>query len=119
MTDEVPDITDHTPVPINGKLPFKVDVEAHIVKSDPAFETVGYESTKIEIVLVDAGQTPFVIDHSKILFPVANSVTPDVFSVGVVTEDPPASTDQVPIPTNGEFALSVEFVVHNIWFKPA
>jgi len=58
-------------------------------------------------VLVEAGQAPLRIDHSKILFPVASPVIPDEFRVGVVTEEPPEITDHVPIPTTGIFALSV------------
>lgn len=41
------------------------------------------------------------------LVPVASDVTPEVFNVGVVTEEPPVITDQVPTPTIGAFALSV------------
>ena len=68
---------------------------------------------------MEAGQTPFTIDHSNILFPVANVVTPELFKVGVVTEEPPAITDQVPIPTKGAFALMVVVGEQIIWLTPA
>lgn len=107
VTVDVPVSTDQTPVPIAGIFEFKVELDAQIVKSLPALEGVGLESTKTETVLVEAGQTPFTTDHSKILFPSANPVTPDEFKVGVVTEEPPEITDHVPIPTIGVLALSV------------
>jgi hypothetical protein len=114
VMEEPPAITDQTPIPIVGILEFKVVVEAHIVKSVPALETSGYESTKTETVLVEAGQTPFTTVHSNILFPVDKEVIPEEFNVGVVTDDPPEITDQVPIPTNGIFALSVAVVVQSV-----
>ena len=114
VTEEPPVITDQTPVPIVGIFEFNVVVDAQMVKSVPALEIVGYESTKTETVLVEAGQTPFTIDHSNTLFPVASVVTPEEFKVGVVTEEPPEITDHVPIPTTGMFALSVVVDEHNI-----
>ena len=65
-------------------------------------------------MLVDAGQTPLAIDHSKILFPVANPVMPDEFNVGVVTVEPPVITDHVPTPTVGILALKVVVVEQSV-----
>jgi hypothetical protein len=111
--------TDHIPVPMEGILEFKVALEAQMVKSVPAFEIVGSESTKIETVLVEAGQTPFTTDHSKILIPVVNEVTPEELSVEVVTADPPDNTDQVPIPTIGILAFNVALGEQMTWLAPA
>ena len=80
-TDDPPEITVHDPVPIEGTFEFKVADEAQIVKSVPALEAVGLESTNTETVLVDDGQTPFDTVHSKILFPVTKPVTPEEFNV--------------------------------------
>ena len=63
---------------------------------------------------MEAGQTPFTTDHSNVLFPVASEVIPEEFNVGVVTEDPPEITDQVPIPTKGIFAFNVAVVEHSV-----
>ena len=119
VTDDPPDITVHEPVPMDGTFEFKVAVDAQIVKSVPALETVGLESTKTETVLVEAGHTPFATDHSKILFPVAKLVTPEELNVSVVTEEPPEITDQVPVPIRGTLALNVVLGEHNTWFIPA
>jgi hypothetical protein len=119
VTELPPEITVHDPVPIDGTLEFKVAVEEQIVKSVPALEGVGLESTNTETVLVETGQTPLATDHSKMLFPVAKPVTPDEFNVGVVTEELPAITDQVPTPTIGALALKVVFGEQITWFKPA
>ena len=65
------------------------------------------------MVLVEAGQTPLPTVQIKILLPVASDVTLEEFNVGVVTEDPPDTTDQVPEPTTGMLALSVVVGEHN------
>lgn len=65
-------------------------------------------------MLVEAGHTPFAIVHSKILFPVASVVTPDEFNVDVVTDEPPKTTDHVPVPVIGIFAFNVVVVAQSV-----
>ena len=65
VTVEVPVMTAHIPVPIEGVLAFKVVVEVQSVCGVPALETVGGISRVTVTVLVDAGQVPFEMVHTN------------------------------------------------------
>jgi len=65
VTDAVPVITVHTPVPVIGVLALSVAVLAHTVCTVPALETVGGTSRVTVTVLVDAGHVPFEIVHTN------------------------------------------------------
>ncbi len=65
-------------------------------------------------MLVETGQTPFEVVHTKAFVPVAKPETDDVFNVGVVIAEPPKITDQIPVPMPGivlfKFVVGVQIV---------
>ena len=72
-------------------------------------------------VSTELGQVPLEIFQSSIdVPPIVNEVTPEVGEDGVVIAAVPEITDQVPVPTTGEFAASVTKVtLHSVWSGPA
>jgi len=70
-------------------------------------------------VLVEFGQVPFEVVHTKEFTPIDNPVTGDVFNVGVVAIPLPALTDQIPVPIVGILELSVELEAHIVKSVPA
>ena len=119
VTDPVPAVTVHSPVPTVGVFAAKVAVGEQIVWSAPAAATVGSWSTLMVIASVLGGQVPFVIVHTNVLTPVVNPVTPLVGLVGVVTVAVPAVTVQSPVPTVGVFAAKVAVGLQMVWSAPA
>ena len=114
VTDALPAITVHNPVPTVGVLPARVAVGPQTVWSDPAFAVVGDSSLKIVTVSFDAGQTPLLIVQTNVFAPTVSPVTPDVGSLGVVTVALPAMTVQAPVPTVGVLPASVAVVEQTV-----
>jgi hypothetical protein len=118
-TDADPASTDQLPTPTTGAFAESVAAVAHTVRFWPALATVGTWSRWIATVEVDAGHTPFVIDHSKTFVPTLRLLAVEEFAELFATDADPASTDQVPIPRTGVFAKSVAVVAHTVRFWPA
>ena len=107
VTNPVPAVTVHAPVPTVGAFAAKVAVGLHIVWSGPAADTVGIGSLLMVIASVLGGQVPLVIVHTNVFTPVVKPVTPLVGLVGVVTNPVPAVIVHAPVPTVGAFAAKV------------
>ena len=75
---------------------------------------VGKSSRLIETVDDVAGQTPFVMVHSKILVPTPREVIPVVARVGVVIIPPPDSRDHEPVPIVGGLPFIVNVVAQTV-----
>jgi hypothetical protein len=63
---------------------------------------------------VEEGQTPFVNVHAKILVPVTRPVIPVVADADEERFPPPETSDQVPVPAVGVFALMVAAAAHSV-----
>ena len=70
-------------------------------------------------VSVEFGQVPFDVVHTKVLMPVVNVVTVELFKVGFVTEEPPAITDHIPVPIEGIFEFNVDVDAQIVKSVPA
>lgn len=112
VTEALPAITVHVPVPTVGVLPASVAAVAHTVWSGPAFEVVGDASLVIVTVSADDGHVALLIVHTKEFGPTESPVTPEAGLPGVVIEAPPAITVHAPVPTEGELPASVAIVAH-------
>jgi hypothetical protein len=108
----VPETKIHVPLPITGVLPAKVDDDAQIVWSDPAFAVVGFASTLIVIKSSEGGQVPFEIRHLKIFAPMLNPVTTDDGEFGDEGIPVPETKDQVPVPVVGVFPVKLDELAH-------
>lgn len=66
-------------------------------------------------------QLPLVITHSNILSPIDSAFTVLFGAVRVAMLAPPTSTDQLPMPSVGEFAVSVVtgVLAQSVWLLPA
>jgi hypothetical protein len=111
VTDAVPEITDHIPMPVTGVFALRVAVGAQTDWSDPAAAVVGKFSRSIVISSVEGVHAPLEIVHRNVFMPVLNPVTPDVGDVGVVTIPVPVITIHVPVPITGVFPARVAVVV--------
>jgi hypothetical protein len=118
-TDADPASTDQLPAPTRGEFADSVTAVAHTVRFWPALARVGTWSRWIATVEVDAGHTPFVIDHSKIFVPTIKLFAAEKFDELFATVADPESTDQLPTPTPGAFAESVTAVAQTVRFWPA
>ena len=114
VTEALPAMTVHKPVPTVGVLPASVAVGPHTVWSAPAFAVVGDSSLMIVTVSFDGGQMPLLIVHTSVFAPTESAVTPDVGSVGVATVELPAITDHSPTPTVGVLPASVAVVEQTV-----
>jgi hypothetical protein len=85
----------------------------------PALEIVGIASTCTVTELLEAGQAPLEIVHTKTFAPVLRPVTVELFEDGVVTVAPPLETLQEPVPTDGELADNVTEEEQTVWLEPA
>jgi len=119
VTDAVPAITVHDPVPTVGVLPARVAVVEQTVWSGPALAVVGDAALVIVIVSLDEGQEALLMVHTNVLAPTDSAVTPEVALEGVVTEAVPAMTVHTPVPTVGALPARVEVVVHTPKSEPA
>ena len=68
---------------------------------------------------LEAGHTPFITVHANTFWPIAR-----LLAAGFVTEIvdsvlPPETTDQLPVPVEGEAAANVAVSAHTVWFMPA
>ena len=116
----VPETSDHVPVPIEGLFAIRLVVKAaQIFWFVPASAVVGIALTFTETVLVDAGQVPLVIVHTKIFDPVLKLFTDELFEVGEVIVAPPDKTLHVPVPTKGLFAFNVAVETQRVCAVPA
>lgn len=73
---------------------------------------VGAAFLTMVIVSLEGLQLPLLIVQTKILLPTDNPVTAEVGLVGVVTDDVPAITVHVPVPTVGVLPARVAVVTH-------
>ena len=67
----------------------------------------------------ESAQTPFEIVQRKTLFPTESPDTPEVCKVELSKIAVPEITDQIPVPTVGEFAESIANVEQIVWSIPA
>ncbi len=67
----------------------------------------------------ESAQTPFEIVQRKTLFPTESPDKPDVGDVALSKMAVPEITDQIPVPTVGEFAESAAVVGQIVWSIPA
>jgi hypothetical protein len=100
-TAAVPEPTDQLPCPVAGLFPCSVKTDAQMVWLEPAFDTLGSASLWIKRVADDGAHTPLLIFHSKIFVPVTRFEAVVLLAVELDKVDPPASTDQVPLPVRG------------------
>jgi hypothetical protein len=114
VTDAVPAITVHVPVPTVGVFPARVAVGTQTPKSAPAFAVVGDSSRVIVTVSLEEAQVPLPIVHTKVFAPTLKPVTPDVGLPGVVTEELPAITVHAPLPTVGVLPANVAVVEQTV-----
>ena len=119
VTDPVPAITVHVPVPTTGVLPARVAVAAHTVWSAPALATVGDAALVIVTVSPDAGHDALLIVQTNEFVPTLNPVTGEVGLPGVVTKAPPAMTVHTPVPLVGVLAANVAEAAHTPKSAPA
>ena len=118
VTEPVPEISDHWPVPEVGVVAFKVALPAQIFWLLPAL-AVGAIFFIIVTVDVALGQTPLVTVHTNELVPVLKPVTADAGFVLVITLDVPVITDQTPEPIVGLTAARVAPEAQTVWLLPA
>ncbi len=114
VTEALPAMTVHVPVPAVGALPASVPVVPHTVWSGPAFAVVGASSLLIVMLSLEEGQTPLLIVQTRVFAPSESPVTPEVGLPGVVTVALPAITVHAPVPTAGELPASVAFVEQSV-----
>jgi hypothetical protein len=106
-------------IPPAAEVAARVVVEEQIVWSVPALGESGLSCTLMVILSEDAAHTPFEIVHLKTLFPTESPDTPEVGEVELSKIAVPETTDQSPVPTDGELAESVATVAQIVWSVPA
>lgn len=119
VTVAPPTMTVHAPVPTDGVLPARVAVDEQTDWSGPAFAAVTASARAIVTVSRDGGQVAFVIVQTNVLIPTVNPVTPEIGSVGIVTEALPTSTVHEPDPIVGVFPVKIDVELHAVWSGPA
>ena len=112
VTDALPAITVHVPVPTTGVLPARVAVAAHTVWSGPASANVGNASLVIATVSLDGVHVPLLIVQTNSFNPTLSPVTPEEALPGEFTVPPPEIVVQVPVPITGVLPASVAVEVH-------
>ena len=101
-----PERIDHCPVPVVAMLAFNVVVESHITMSGPANAGVGNASRVITTVSLLGGQTPLVIDQTKVLTPGPIAVRLVLGPAGVTMVPDPPKRYQSPVPTTGALPVT-------------
>jgi len=119
VTEPLPAITVHTPVPTTGVFPARVALVEQTDWSGPALAVVGDAPLVIVTVSRDGGHDALLIVHTNVLAPAESPVTPDVGLPGVVTDAPPAMTVHAPEPTTGVLPARVVVAVHTPKSAPA
>ena len=102
-----------------GAFAFNVAVEEQIVCGEPALDVLGFASTLMATVLVEAGQVPFEIAHIKIFVPTVNPFTEAFGEFIGETVPVPETSDHAPVPTDGTFALNVALEEQIVCGEPA
>jgi hypothetical protein len=119
VTEALPAITVHVPVPTAGVLPASVALAAHTVWSDPALAAVGDAALVIVTVSLDEGHDALLMVQTKEFVPTLNPVTPEAGLPGAVTEAPPAMTVHTPVPFVGVLPAKVAEAAHTPKSAPA
>jgi hypothetical protein len=70
-------------------------------------------------VEVEAGQTPLLTDHCRMLFPTPILLTGLKCRVPLETAAVPLTTDQLPVPTDGALPFNVKVVAQMVLLLPA
>jgi hypothetical protein len=109
-----PLISVQVPEPTDGELPFNVKVVAQIVALFPALEAVGKSSRLINTVELEAGQTPLMMVHSRMLLPTPKLVSTALLLPALFMDACPLSTDQLPDPTDGALPFNVKEVAQMV-----
>lgn len=119
VTEALPAMTVHVPVPVAGAFPARVAVVAHTVSSGPASAVVGEASLVIVTVSLVEPQPGLLTVQTNVLAPTDNAVTPDAGLAGVVTDALPAITVHDPVPTAGALAARLVVAAQTVWSGPA
>jgi hypothetical protein len=108
----------HSPVPTVGEAAESVIVSEQIVKSGPALGVIGFLSTKIFNVSIEAGQIPLLTVHTMVFAPGLKLLTVEfgsLISPNTMTE----LDDQTPDPFVGISASRNPLVLHKLVSIPA
>lgn len=118
----LPDIRVQEPVPTEGLLPVKAvnGVVTHTLWLPATLAVVGAWSVCI-VNVETLEQAPLLSFHSKVVLPGSRPVMVVVALFIADTVPGPDTTDQVPMPIVGEFAVMVAMpgLAHTVWPDPA
>ena len=93
----------HTPVPVEGILPFNVAEEEQMVWSAPAAAMVGLASTLMVTSSNEGGHVPLLIVQRKTFAPTDKPLIVEVGDAGETMVPVPEMRVHVPVPTEGVF----------------
>jgi hypothetical protein len=97
----------HVPVPTAGRFALTVVIgdDSQTCWLLPANETLGNTSMKTETESLEAGQTPFDTDHTRMFSPGLKEEYVAAASKGLLSTPAPVATFQLPTPIAGIFPL--------------
>lgn len=108
----------HSPVPTVGEAAESVIVSEQIVKSGPALGVIGFLSTKIFNVSIEAGQIPLLTVHTMVFAPGLKLLTVEFGSL-ISPNTMAELDDQTPDPFVGVSASRNPLVLHKLVSIPA